>query len=140
MTQKIDELKQDRHNALFLFQQGYGLIGIPLNLFNFASITYYLVVTNIPLFLSIFPNFSIFLGVGVVVGPLACIILGLIYVKSSQFRANWKIIASANPYTFKLMPSQIPLYTAVAKLCEKEGLKDEAFELKRLIEDSYSIE
>ena len=138
MAKPIDQLKQTKHNWLFLFQLGYGLVALPLALFNFASIGYYLVVINYAILMAIFPNFPIFLVFGIVIGPIICIVVGLIYAKSPYYRANYEIATDANPYSFKLMPRDIPLCTAVAKLCEKEGLQKEADELKKIIEDSLS--
>jgi len=136
MTVDISKLKQTKHNILFLFQQGYSLIALPLTLFNFASIAYYLVVINFPLLLMIFPSFPIFIVFGILVGPMSCVIIGLLYVKSRYYRANYEIMTSANPYSFKLMPKDIPLYTAVLAICEKEGLTESATQIRKLILES----
>ncbi len=138
MTQNIDQLKQTRHNWLFLFTQGYALVALPLTLFNYASVAFYLDIVNIPALKIIFPNFPIFLTIGFAIGPVTCIIVGLIYVKSPYFRANFEVQTSANPYSFKLMPRDIPLYDAVAKICEKEGYTKEADELRKIINNSIS--
>jgi hypothetical protein len=136
MAKPIKELKQTKTNALFLFTQGYGLISIPLALENYISVAYFLVVMNLPPLKALFPNFYVFLLVGVIVGPLTCAFIGFIYVKSVYFRANYEVTTDANPYSFKLMPKDIPLYIAVSMLCEKEGLVEEAEELNRIIKNS----
>ena len=113
-------------------------MALPLTLFNYATIAYYLAITNIPTLKTIFPDFPPFLILGFVAGPVVCIVFGLIYVKSPYFRANFEIQTSANPYSFKLMPKDLPLYDAVAKLCEKEGLKEEADKIRKIILASNS--
>jgi len=136
LTKPVAELKQDKYNALFLFQSGYGLIALPLNLFNFASVIYYLVVSNMPQIKAIFPEFYQFLILGIIVGPLTCIILGIAYVKSPFYKANYDVAASANPYSFIILPKDKPMYLAIMKLCEKEGLLEEADRLKEIVENS----
>jgi len=132
----IKKLKQTQHNWLFLFQQGYALVALPISLFNFASIAYYLVVVNFVPLLLIFPSFIHFLIFGILLGPISCIVLGLVYVKSRYYRANYEIMTSANPYSFRLMPKDIPLYEAVEKLCVANGLSKESLEIKKLLEAS----
>jgi hypothetical protein len=136
LTKPVQELKQDKNNALYLFQLGYGLVALPLNLLNFASVIYYLVVANMPQIKAIFPEFWMFLLLGIAVGPLSCVLLGIAYVKSPVFKANYDINASANPYSFIILPKDKPMYMAIMKLCEKEGLMDEAKVLREIVENS----
>lgn len=136
MTASIHELKQTKHNFLFLFQQGYSIVALPLTLFNFASVIYYLVIVNFPIISNIFPNFPIFVAVGIVLGPVTCILVGLVYVKSRYYGANFEVNASANPYSSKLLPKDMVLYSALLAICEKEGLTDATESIKKIISDS----
>ena len=140
MTEKIDKLKQTKHNWLFLFQQGYSLISLPLALFNFASISYYLVVVNFDVFKTVFPSFPIFFVFRVLVGPISCILIGLAYIKSPYYRANYEIATSANPYSFRLVPKDIPIHQAVSEICRKNGLDATADKIDALIQSSVSSE
>ena len=133
LTTSIHDLKQTKHNVLFLFQQGYSIVALPLTLFNFASVIYYLVIVNFPVISNIFPNFPTFLGVGIIVGPLTCIIVGLLYVKSRYYGANFEVNASANPYSYRLLPKDVVLYSALLAICEKEGLTESAEKIREII-------
>ena len=133
LTTNIHDLKQTKHNVLFLFQQGYSIVALPLTLFNFASVIYYLVIVNFPIISSVFPNFPTFLAVGILVGPLTCIIVGLLYVKSRFYGANFEVNASANPYSYRLLPKDMVLYSALLAICEKEGLTESAEKIREII-------
>jgi hypothetical protein len=139
LTTNIHDLKQTKHNVLFLFQQGYSIVALPLTLFNFASVIYYLVIVNFPVISNVFPNFPTFLGVGIVVGPLTCIIVGLLYVKSRYYGANFEVNASANPYSYRLLPKDMILYSALLAICEKEGLTESAEKIRDIISQSQSV-
>lgn len=132
----IEQLKRTKHNFWFLFQLGYGIVALPLTLFNFASVVYYLVVGNFEFLKIIFPSFPIFLTVGVLVGPVTCILVGFLYAKSPYYRATYEVATSANPFSFRILPKEITLYKAIAKICEDSGYKEEAEELRKLIEQS----
>ena len=139
MTTNIHELKQTKHNVLFLFQQGYSIVALPLTLFNFASVIYYLVIVNFPIISSIFPNFPTFIAVGILVGPLTCIVVGLLYVKSRFYGANFEVNASANPYSYRLLPKDVVLYSALLAICEKEGLNESADKIREIITKSQEV-
>ena len=130
----IGELKQDRSNWLFLFQLGYGLIATPLAMFNFASVTYYLVVVNFAILQMIFPSFQIYAVFGLVIIPFFCVLIGLIYAKSPYYKSNYEVGASVNPYSFIPLPKEISLYTVLLKICEEQGYENEAKELRKVLD------
>lgn len=66
-------------------------------------------------------------------GPILCIIIGLIYLKSPYYSESLIIAARANPYSFVLLSKEIPLYTAVYELCKKNGLNKTAEDIEKLI-------
>ena len=130
----IGKLTQDRNNFYILFQLGYGLIAHPLAMFNFASVTYYLVVVNFPFLQVIFPSFQLYAVFGVVIIPLCCIFIGLIYVKSPYYKSSYDISASANPYSFMPLPKEISVYKSLLKICVEHGYENEAEELRKVLD------
>jgi hypothetical protein len=121
-----------KFNWLYIFQQGYFLIGIPLNLYTFAVTGYYLMVKNIPALYSIFPDFWIFLVVGIALGVPFTLALGIVYVKSELYKGQTKV----NPYSYVITPNLIPLYEAVAAMVEREGDAATAERLRRVVGES----
>lgn len=119
-------------NLLYLFQVGYGLVQLPLGLFSFATTIYYLLVNNIPFLKEIFPEFWIFLVLGGSVGIPTCLIIGQLYLSSELNKASTRV----HPYSQLLIPTQLPMYRAQAKLCREHGLVAEAEEIEALVRKS----
>lgn len=122
----------NKSSILFLFREGYGLIVLPLNLLSFATTTYYLMIGNIPFLKTLFPDFWVYLLAGIVGGLPMITLLGRFYVKSSWYKAS----AKNNPYSYLLVPASFPLYRAISRICEKEGLLEDAKILEDLVKSS----
>lgn len=125
-----------KENLLFLLREGYSLVALPLNLFSFATTTYYLLVENVPLLKAVFPYFYIYLAAGVFVGLPLIVVLGYVYAKSVLFGVNVRF----NPYSYLLTPQQILIHRAVANLCKLNGLDVDAVALDELIDRSIREE
>jgi uncharacterized membrane-anchored protein YitT (DUF2179 family) len=119
-------------NLLYIFQTGYGLISLPLNLFSFATTIYYLLINNVPFLKDIFPRYELFILIGFGFGIPFTLFLGWLYIKSELYKASTR----TSPFSILLIPTQIPMYQAIAKLCHKEGLEAEATKLEELIKKS----
>jgi hypothetical protein len=85
-----------------------------------------------PFLLGVFPDFGVYLVAGALLGVPSIIFVGMIYVKSSWFKAP----AKNNPYSYIILPNSIPLYQAVSDLCKKNGLEEDAKILDEIIKVS----
>lgn len=121
-------------DLLHIFQMGYSLANYPLGIFTTLTTIYYLAVNNLPFLKAIFPQFWIFLVVGMVVGIPACLFIGQLYIGSPLNKASTR----KNPFSQRLVPTQFSMYQAVSKMARKEGFIAEADELDALIEASRS--
>jgi hypothetical protein len=127
------ELKQ-KFNWFYIFQQGYAVIALPLNLFSFATTTYYLMVNNVSFLKGIFPQFWGFLIFAFLFGVPSVFIIGILYIRSELYRGSAKV----NPYSYLLIGNQIPLYEAIAIDIENKGERGKvvAEQLRKIIEES----
>lgn len=119
-------------NLLYVFQTGYGLVQLPLGLFSFATTIYYLLVNNIPFLKTIFPDFWLFLLTGGVFGIPFCLLLGQWFIHSELQKASTRV----HPYSNLLIPTQMPMYRAMARLVRAEGYVLEAEALEELVRRS----
>jgi len=125
-----------KENLLFLLREGYGLVALPLNLFSFATTTYYLLVENVPFLKTLFPYFHSYLSVGVLVGLPFLVVLGWLYAKSVLFGVNTRY----NPYSYLITPNLVPLYRSVSGLCKLNGLDGDAKTLDDIVARSMKEE
>lgn len=116
-------------NLLYTFQVGYGFVQLPLGLFSFATTIYYLLVNNVPFLKEIFPQFWMFLVVGGLVGGPTCLLIGQWYIGSPLNKASTR----THPFSNYLIPTQFPMYVALAKLCRAQGFVAEADEIEALV-------
>lgn len=122
----------NKNDLLYLFQTGYNLVNLPLSMFSFITTTYYLLITNVPELLAVFPSFWVFLAASGVLGVPAVIVFGVVYVRSELFKAAQR----RQPYSYLLVPREIPLNVAVSRLCKMSGLDEEAGVIDELLERS----
>jgi hypothetical protein len=134
VTSQANEEVNRKHNWYFVFQQGYQLVGLPLNLFVFATTIYYLMVNSIPWLKNIFPEFWIFLVVGGIIGVPTMWVIGAFYIRSELFKGSTKV----NPYSYILLKNQIPLYEAIALEVEEKGERGKvlAEQLREMVRQS----
>jgi hypothetical protein len=124
-----------RANLLYTFQVGYGFVQLPLGLFSFATTIYYLLVNNVGFLKTLFPEFWMFLVVGGLMGGPTCLLIGQWYILSPLNKASTR----THPFSQFLIPTQFPMYVAVAKLCRAQGLVVEADEIEELVRRSREV-
>lgn len=92
----------------YYFRTGYGtyfsfLLGVAT---TFVTI-YYLAIDHMPFLKELFPNFWVFSIIGVVVGTVACILVGYAHLKRTQaYSAEVRVGVEANPYTRMTTPGK----------------------------------
>lgn len=123
-----------RPNWLYVFQQGYALVALPVNLFSFSTTTYYLMVSSVPLLKGMFPSFLGFLALAFLLGVPSVFLLGAVYIRSEIFKGGQRV----NPYSYLILGNQIPLYEAIAIDIEGRGERGRivAGQLRKIIEES----
>ncbi len=119
-------------NLFYIFQTGYGLASYPIGIFTTFTTIYYLAVNNIPFLKEIFPRFEYFLIVGLLLGLPTFLALGQFYLHSDLNKASTR----THPYSSLLVPTQLPMYQAVADLARLHGLVSQADEIDALVQKS----
>jgi hypothetical protein len=86
------------------FRTGYATyLAFPIGFVGFISTTYYLMISNIHFFASIFPSFYTYVVVMILSIPPLGVIIGWIHMKKSlAFSAQTDVSVESNPYTYKI--------------------------------------
>ena len=107
---------------------------------NTLTVTYYLAIENIPILLTIFPSFVIYVMVVVSIGIPLLVTIGYIhYKRSAAFSSETDVITESNPYNYKLPPRgwnqtvNYPLYLLLTEMIVKSS-KNEQFSDEELLE------
>jgi len=144
---KIEELV---FRAWSYFRTGYGTyLAFPIGFIGFVSTTYYLMINNIPFLTSVFPSFSIYIIVMLLIVPPLGVLIGWFHMKKSlAYSSQEDVSIESNPYTYKIKPGIMtevswPTSLLVLKmweaLLEKEGalspeIKQEITSIREKIE------
>jgi hypothetical protein len=114
---------------------------------NTLVVTYYLAIEKIPVLVEVFPTFSHYVGMAVLVGiPLLTTIGYIHYKKVPAYSSEVDIGIERNPYVFKLPKDGwnaevvFPLYRMLTimllKISNNEKLNEEEInEIKKLLQD-----
>jgi len=92
---------------------------------NTLVITYYLAIERLPTIKEVFPTFSIYALVMIIIGLPILVLAGYIHFKKSKaFPSEMDIIAESNPYYFKLPPGHnrqvlFPILLLISKMLVK---------------------
>jgi len=80
------------------FQDGFSYLSYPLTVINFMTITFYLLIQNVPFLSAVFPHFVIFAFVSaLLIGPLSAVI-GWLHIKRTKFYgAESIVLTEASP-------------------------------------------
>ncbi len=117
----------------YYFRLGYSTyLTFLLGALNTLTVVYYLLIRNVPNLQAIFPKFTIFAVVTILVGvPLASLV-GWLHLKGTPaYTSEIEVSVEANPYNYKLAPGiprevYAPTYLETLKLLrritEREGL------------------
>ena len=94
------------NRAWFYFRMGWSTYLVFLfAAINTLVVTYYLAIEKIPILVSIFPTFTHYVSIALVlVIPLAIIIGYIHFKKSLIFSSEVDVSVESNPYNFKLVP------------------------------------
>ena len=94
------------NRAWFYFRMGWSTYLVFLfAAINTLVVTYYLAIEKIPILVSIFPSFTHYVGVAmIIVIPLAITIGYIHFKKSLIFSSEVDVGVESNPYNFKLVP------------------------------------
>lgn len=118
---------------------------------NTLVVTYYLAIEKIPSLVEIFPTFTHYVGLAIIVGvPLLATIGYVHYKKSPAYSSETDIGIEQNPYVFKLPKGGwnqdvvFPMYRALTimllKLSNNEKLsEDETTEIKKILMDIENL-
>ena len=76
-----------------------------LGVLNTLTLTYYLAIDNYPTLESVFPTFSMYIIIMVMIGVPIVILLGYMHLRrSSAYRSDVEVSTESNPYMYKLPP------------------------------------
>ena len=94
------------NRAWFYFRMGWSTYLVFLfAAVNTLVVTYYLAIEKIPILVSLFPSFTHYAGIALVIVIPLSIVIGYIHFKKSLiFSSEVDVSAESNPYNFKLVP------------------------------------
>src|SRR3990170_7970762 len=126
--------------AWFYFRQGWGTyFAFIIAAVNTMVTTYYLAIDKVSDLKVIFPSFTIYAAVWVMVGIPLLITIGYIHFKKSPaYSAELDVGVESNPYCFKLIPGytrdvlfpmHLIMINMLVKLSENEKLNDEEIKI-----------
>lgn len=115
------------------FRHGYSTyLSFFVSFVTFVSTTYYLAIRSVPFLQEIFPNFHVFVIVGILVFGLLGILIGWLHMKGTlAYPTAVTITTEANPYNYIVLPGKqreafVPAWLltmqALHKILEKEKL------------------
>ncbi len=142
--------------AWYYFRQGWSTyFAFILAALNTMVVTYYLAIEKIPSLKFIFPSFTAYFAVWIIIGIPLLVAIGYIhYKKSAAYSSEADIGTESNPYAYKLQPGYsrevlYPMYLlmthVLVKLSKNEKLTTEELtqieniqkNLKVLIDGGY---
>ena len=90
----------------YYFRTGYSqYFAFILGLGNMLTLTYYLAISNSPTLNTLFPSFTTYVIVTVIIGIPILSFVGFLHMKKSPaFTSEQEVSAEANPYNYKLPP------------------------------------
>ena len=90
----------------FYFRTGYGhYFAFLLSLANMLTLTYYLAITDSSTLSSVFPNFTSYAVLAIVIAVPVLSFVGFLHMKKSlAFTSEQEVAAEAQPYNYKLPP------------------------------------
>ena len=90
----------------FYFRTGYSMYFVfVLGVLNTLTLTYYLTIDNYPALESVFPTFTTYIVMMVMVGVPVVVLLGYVHMRrSSAYRSDVEVSTETNPYMYKLPP------------------------------------
>ncbi len=90
----------------YYFRTGYSqYFAFILALGNMLTLTYYLAISNSPSLNSLFPSFTSYAIVSIIIGLPILSFIGFLHMKKSPaFTSEQEVSAEANPYNYKLPP------------------------------------
>lgn len=133
----------------FYFRQGWSMyFAFIFAAINTLVVTYYLAIDRAPFLKEIFPSFSVYAFVLIIIGIPFLIFIGYFhYKKSAAFTSEADVTAETFPYYYKLPPGYwrdvfAPLYLTMTdlliKILNNEKLTDE--ELQKINELKEKLE
>ena len=141
----MPESKSPLFRAWFYFRNGWSMyFAFIFAAINTLTVTYYLAIDEIPFLLTIFPTFSHYIGMAVLVGVPCLVIIGYIHFKKTPAaRSESTINVEVNPFNRRsLINSEINLelnliiLNILSKLSNNEKLRED--ELNK-IQESRNI-
>lgn len=127
----------------FYFRTGYSqYFAFILAIVNMLTLTYYLAISNSPTLNSIFPSFTSYAIISIIIGIPILSFIGFLHMKRSPaFTSEQEVSAEANPYNYKLPPGLwkeciVPLLLELLILSKKNlnEEKSDSSDLMRLKE------
>jgi len=94
------------YRSWFYFRTGYSqYFAFILALANMLTLTYYLAISNSSTLNSIFPSFTSYVIISIIIGIPIFSFVGFLHMKKSPaFTSEQEVSAEANPYNYKLPP------------------------------------
>ena len=130
----MPESKSPLFRAWFYFRNGWSMyFAFIFAAINTLTVTYYLAIDEIPFLLTIFPTFSHYIGMAVLVGVPCLVIIGYIHFKKTPAaRSESTINVEVNPFNRRsLINSEINLelnliiLNLLSKLSNNEKLSED---------------
>ena len=110
----------------FYFRIGYSqYFAFILAMAYMLTLTYYLAISNSPTLNSIFPSFTSYVIISIIIGIPIFSFVGFLHMKKSPaFTSEQEVSAEANPYNYKLPPGLwkeciVPLFLELLILSKK---------------------
>ena len=136
--------------AWFYFRMGWSTyFAFIFAAVNTLVVTYYLAIERIPELKYIFPSFSIYAAVMIVIGIPLLVLFGYVHFKKSQaYSSEADIGVESNPYYFKLppghqrdvlVPLQLLLSQMILKIAINEKLTTEEIDKLKDIQKKLEI-
>ena len=129
--------KRRGFRAWFYFRNGWSLyFAFIFAAINTLTVTYYLAIEKYPFLQSIFPTFTQYVAVAVVIGVPILVAVGYAhYKKTPSYRAETDIWFESNPYQARILVNSELIITLTIKLTEmmkkipkNEKISDDEFE------------
>jgi hypothetical protein len=136
--------------AWFYFRQGWGTyFAFIIAAVNTMVTTYYLAIDKVSDLKVIFPSFTIYAAVWVMVGIPLLITIGYIHFKKSPaYSSELDVSVESNPYCFKLIPGytrdvlfpmHLIMINMIVKLSKNEKMNDEEIKIISEIQKNLKV-
>jgi len=136
--------------AWFYFRQGWGTyFAFIIAAVNTMVTTYYLAIDKVSDLKVIFPSFTIYAAVWVMVGIPLLITIGYIHFKKSPaYSSELDVGVESNPYCFKLLPGytrevlfpmHLIMINMLVKLSKNDKLNDEEIKIISEIQKNLQV-